>query len=327
MVVDFETLVRHSMDVVAVIDRNTELIYANPAAERVLGVAVSGEIGQPMSQHVHPDDLPAAMDGLAAITSGGRSGIPMSFRVHGRSGDWRVLQLVASSLLDDPGVRGIILNGRDVTDQVRTTQAFERGLERTIQTLASIVELRDRYTAGHQGRVAQLAEALAHKLDVDADTAKGITIAAALHDIGKIAVPAEILNKPGRISSAEFAVIKAHPDVGHDILSDIEFPWPVARMVLEHHERDDGSGYPNGVAGDQVLLGSRIIAVADVVEALSINRPYRASGGLADALAEISRGAGRRYDLAVSRACLQLFERDAFAFATTGAPDITDPAP
>lgn len=228
------------------------------------------------------------------------------------SGDWRVLQAVGSSRLDDPAVSGIVLNARDVTEQTMTALALERSLERTIQTLSSVVEVRDEYTAGHQSRVAQLAAAVANKLEVHPEMAKAIRIAATLHDVGKIAIPAEILTKTGHLSPEEFALIRLHPQAGHGLLRDIEFPSPVGRMVLEHHERVDGSGYPYGRMNGQTLLGSRILAVTDVVDAMSSPRPYRASRGIAAATAEIRDGAGTRYDEAVAEACLELIEREGF---------------
>lgn len=312
--IDFEALVRHSVDIVAIIDRDTRLRYANPSAERILGIEVGQQIGRAMANLVHPDDLPMVTDRLAAIAAGAPSGTPITFRAARADGDWRVLQFVGSSRLDDPRISGVVLNGRDITEQQRLADALEHSIQRTITTLGSVVEVRDRYTAGHQSRVAELASALTHRLGIDADTATGIEIAALLHDIGKIAVPAEILTKPGEISAAERAVIRDHPQVGHDILLDIEFPWPVARMGLEHHERIDGSGYPNHLTGDDVVVGSKILAVADVVEAMSAHRAYRASSSVGEALAEIEQGAGTRYDNDVVHACLDMFEQG-FAFS------------
>lgn len=307
--INFESLVRHSMDIVAVVDRDTRLRYANPAAERILGVEVGQELGRTTADRVHPDDLALVIDRLVAITSGEPSGVPISFRVADADGDWHVLQFVGSNQLDDPAVRGIVLNGRDVTDQHRLADALERSLEKTLGSLAMVVEVRDPNTAGHQTRVAELAGALAHALTGDGESAKGIIIAALLHDIGKMAVPAEILLKPGALSSAERAVIQDHPHVGHGVICDIEFPWPVAQMVLEHHERCDGSGYPNHRHGDQLLLGSKIVAVADVVEAMVAHRTYRAASPIATALEELRQGAGTRYDTHVVDTCVDLFER------------------
>lgn len=315
---DFEALVQYSTDILAVIDRETRLLFANPAAERILGMSIGEHLGRLMSDRVHPDDLPAALARLEAITSGSDGGIPISLRVRDVTGAWKVIQVVATSRLDDPAIGGIVINGRDATEYVKATEALEHSLEHTIQTLVSIVELRDRYTAGHQGRVALLADALAQKLGLDAETTKGIWIAASIHDLGKIAVPVEILNKPGHLSGPEFALIKVHPLAGHDLLADIEFPWPIARMVLEHHERQDGSGYPSGSAGDDILFGSRVLAVADVVEAMTVNRPYALSSGLPAALAEIRAGAGTRYDPTIVGACLALFEEEGFRFNLAG---------
>ena len=311
---DFEALVHNSEDVIALINRDTRLIYANPAAERLLGLSVGGDLGQLMSERVHPDDAALALSRLTAITSGGPSGIPIAVRVRDTRGSWKVLEVVGSDRLDDPRVSGIVLNARDVTDREHLRQTVEHSLEQTIQTVATMFEVRDRYTSGHQSRVARLAEALARKLNLDAQTTRGIAIAASLHDIGKIAVPSEILTKPGRLSDPEMAVIRAHPQVGHDILRHIDFPWPVTRMILEHHERDDGSGYPNRRTSDELLLGSRILAVADVMEAMSNDRPYRSRHGHAGALEELTSGAGRLYDATVVQACVDLFGADGFTF-------------
>lgn len=325
---DFEALVRNSEDVIAVINRDTRLIYANPAAERLLGLSVGGDLGQLMSERVHPDDAALALSRLRAITSGAPSGIPIAVRMRDAVGNWRVLEVVGADRLDDPKVFGIVLNARDVTDREHLRRTVEHSLEQTIQTVATMFEVRDRYTSGHQSRVAKLAEALARKLSLDAETTRGIAIAASLHDIGKIAVPSEILTKPGRLSDPEMAVIRVHPQVGHDILCQIDFPWPVARMILEHHERDDGSGYPNRRIGDQLLLGSRILAVADVMEAMANDRPYRSGHGIAGALEELTSGAGRLYDSTVVQACTDLFAADNFTFdpSSTTSRESSEPA-
>jgi HD-GYP domain-containing protein (c-di-GMP phosphodiesterase class II) len=174
--------------------------------------------------------------------------------------------------------------------------------------------MRDPYTSGHQKRVAQLAVAIAGDLGLPKDEIHGIHLAASIHDLGKIRVPAEILSKPGKLTDIEYLLIKAHAQAGYDILKGIEFPWPLANIVLQHHERLDGSGYPQGLKGEKILLGARIIAVADVVEAMASHRPYRAAMGLDLALAEIERGRSTAYDLAVANACLKLFREVTFAF-------------
>jgi HD-GYP domain-containing protein (c-di-GMP phosphodiesterase class II) len=208
--------------------------------------------------------------------------------------------------------------------RLRDAARLSRSLEATIGALATISEIRDPYTAGHQCRVGALSAALAVDLGLSNDVVSGIRVAGELHDIGKIAVPTEILSRPGKLTPAEMELVKCHPRCGFDIVRRIEFPWPVAEMVLQHHERLDGSGYPLGLRGDQVLQGSRILAVADTVEAMSNHRPYRPALGLEMALAEITAGAGLRYDPEVVAACVGLFQQGRFGFDTmrlTSAPD------
>ncbi len=171
------------------------------------------------------------------------------------------------------------------------------------------MELRDPYTAGHQRRVADLARALGAEMGLSADRIEGIQTAGVIHDIGKIRIPTEILSKPSKLTALEFDLIKTHVQAGADILKDIDFPWPIARMILEHHERMDGSGYPGGLLGDSLLLESRILAVADAVEAISTHRPYRAAMGVEAALEEILNKRGLLFDAAAVDACIELFRR------------------
>ena len=171
-----------------------------------------------------------------------------------------------------------------------------------------MLEKRDPYTAGHQRRVADLAEKIALKLGLPKEQAHGIYLASIVHDIGKIQVPAEVLNKPGKLTDLEFSLIKLHPQTGYDILKAIRSPWPIPEAVLQHHERLDGTGYPQGLKGEQIIIEARIIAVADVVEAMSSHRPYRPGLGLEAALAEISRVRGTQLDSNAVDACLQLFK-------------------
>jgi response regulator RpfG family c-di-GMP phosphodiesterase/HAMP domain-containing protein len=191
---------------------------------------------------------------------------------------------------------------------------LRKSLEESIQAISDTVEKRDPYTAGHQRRVAALAVAIAGDLGLPKDEIHGIQLAASIHDLGKIQVPAEILTRPTKLTDTQFEVLKTHAQAGYDILKGIEFPWPIANIVLQHHERLDGSGYPQGLKGDQILLGSRIMAVADVVEVMASHRPYRTAPGIDAALAEIERGRGTAFDPAVVDACLKLFRQERFAF-------------
>jgi PAS domain S-box-containing protein/putative nucleotidyltransferase with HDIG domain len=208
----------------------------------------------------------------------------------------------------------------DVTEQQVAQQELERQAERlrrtaegTVQAMSSIVERRDPYTAGHERRVAELAAATAMQLGFGAEDLEGLRLAAGIHDIGKISVPAEILSKPGRLNAIEFAIIKAHPETGYDVLRTIAFEQPVAEIVLQHHERMDGSGYPQGLSGDDILREARIIAVADVYEAMTSHRPYRPGLPRETAVAELQDGAGVRYDKEVVGACLRVLD-EGFVF-------------
>jgi HD-GYP domain-containing protein (c-di-GMP phosphodiesterase class II) len=182
----------------------------------------------------------------------------------------------------------------------------------TIDAVSAMVELRDPYTAGHERRVAEIAAAIGAELGLTEVQIKGLKITGGVHDIGKIAVPAEILSKPGRLSALEFEIIKTHAQQGHDILKAIDFPWPVAQTILQHHERFDGSGYPQGLKGDQIIVEARILAVADTVEAMSSHRPYRGGLGIEAALHEIEVQSGKRYDPQTAAACLRLFREKHF---------------
>ena len=193
---------------------------------------------------------------------------------------------------------------------------LRKSLEDSIQAIAATVEMRDPYTSGHQKRVAELAVAIAREMGVPEDRIEGLRLASVVHDLGKISVPAEILAKPGKLSSNEFMLVKGHAQAGYEILKDIDFPWPIATIVWQHHERMDGSGYPRGLKGDDILLESRILAVADVVEAMGSHRPYRPTLGIEIALQEIERARGIQYDSAVADACLKLFGEGRYVLAT-----------
>lgn len=194
---------------------------------------------------------------------------------------------------------------------------LRRALMQTIQAVGLTIEKRDPYTAGHQQRVAELASAIGRELGFDPERLEGLELGSVIHDIGKIAIPSSFLNKPGRLTTTEFALIKTHSLIGYDIIKDVEFTWPIAKMVRQHHERMDGSGYPDGLKGEEILLESRIICVADVIESMASNRPYRAALGLDAAVEEIAKNSGRLYDPDVATACMKLISENRFAFTTS----------
>lgn len=195
-------------------------------------------------------------------------------------------------------------------------QRLHKNMLQTVEAIAGIVEMRDPYTSGHQARVAELARAIARHMGLSEEEMQVVHLAGLVHDLGKISIPAEILSKPSRLNDIEYSLIKMHPQSGYDILKDIDFSWPIAQMVLQHHERMDGSGYPQGLKGEQILQGARILAVADVVEAMSSHRPYRPGLGINAALEEITRARGTSYDAQVVDACVALFREHGYELPT-----------
>jgi len=206
------------------------------------------------------------------------------------------------------------ITGRKQTDEElqRTLDSLRKAFGTTIQVIVSTIEMRDPYTAGHQKRSADVARAIAAEMGLEQERIDGIRIASTIHDIGKLAIPAEILSKPTKLTNIEFSLIKEHSQVGYEILKDIESPWPLAEIVYQHHERMDGSGYPRKLKGDEILIEARILAVADVVEAMASHRPYRASLGIETAVEEIRKHRGVLYDNDVVDACLKLFRENGY---------------
>lgn len=193
-------------------------------------------------------------------------------------------------------------------------QKLKNSLLDSISAISATVEMRDPYTAGHQRRVAQLSTAIAVELGMSEQQVEGLYLASVVHDVGKVKIPAEILSKPGKLTEVERALIQQHAQAGYDILKSVDFPWPIAQFVLQHHERMDGSGYPNGLQGEAILLEARILALADVIEAMASHRPYRPSLGIEATLAEISSQRGTLFDADAVDAALRLFREKNFTF-------------
>jgi len=221
----------------------------------------------------------------------------------GRTHSWLTSYYPVRVGLDVIGIGVVVV---DITERKEAEQAQRHLTRAAIDAIARTVEARDPYTAGHQQRVAGIAAEIASRLGLDPFTVEGIKVGATIHDIGKIAVPAEVLARPGKLTPAEWEMMKTHPQVGHDIIDPINFSWPIPDMILQHHERLDGSGYPSGLSGEAIGLGARIIAVADVVDATSSHRPYRPGLGLAVALDELTRGRATKFDPEIVDICLTL---------------------
>lgn len=228
--------------------------------------------------------------------------------------DLDIFCLVATDLSEEKKIEELAAAESLALAALNASRALEKSLEESIRSIANTVESRDEYTAGHMKRVGQLASSIAKELGLSEDTIHGIELAATIHDVGKIAIPVEILTKPGKLSKVEYMLVQTHVEAGYNIIKNIEFPWPIGSMILQHHERMDGSGYPQGLKGDEILLGSRIIAIADVIEAMSTHRPYRFVVGIDAALEEIKANRGRLYDAASVDACLRLFTEKRFGF-------------
>lgn len=262
---------------------------------------------------VHPEDLKIVENKLKEIYI--NQSAKMEYRCRHAKGHYLWMETHGKIIENEQGkVIGAVLSSRDVSDrkiaenkEKKILKKFQAAVEGTVQAMGRIVEKRDQYTAGHQERVAKLACAIAEELGMEQERIEGLRLSAKIHDIGKIAIPAEILTKPGKLEQTEFEIIKDHPQTGFEILKDIEFPWPVADVVAQHHEKVDGSGYNRGLKKEEILPEARILCVADVVEAMTSHRPYRPALGVEKAMEEISDKKGVYYDAEVVDACIKLF--------------------
>jgi PAS domain S-box-containing protein len=272
---------------------------------------------------IHPDDLNMVVDLHIKRLTGEEVPPVYSFRAIVQNGTviWCELNAAVIQWKGKPAtlifLNNITQRKRAEEESKQSVERMRKALKATVQSISKTVEMKDPYTSGHQQRVSDLARSIATEMGLSADRQDFIRTASSIHDIGKIAIPSEILSKPTKLTDLEFSLIKTHAQSGYDILKDIEFPWPVADVVLQHHERMDGSGYPQGLKGDDILLEARILAIADVVEAISSHRPYRPALGIEAALEEIEKNKGTLYDNAAVDACLRLFREKCFQFKGT----------
>jgi PAS domain S-box-containing protein/putative nucleotidyltransferase with HDIG domain len=316
-----ERIVQNMAEGIAVEDRDGRIEYVNPAAAALLGYDPAELTGRHWKRVIARECWVTVAEARARRVEGTSDAYEVELI---RKDGTRVPVLVSGSpRFVDGGFAGTLAVFTDISEHRRAQQELRASVERLraakegiIQAMTCTIEARDPHTAGHQRRVAELACAIARELGLPEDRVEGIRMAALIHDIGKIYAPAEVLSKPGRLSDLEFGLIKTHPQVGYDILKGIDFPWPVARVVLQHHETLDGCGYPLGLAGDEILLEARILGVADVIEAMSSHRPYRPALGLDRAMEQILEGRGTLYDADVVDCCLRILKEGEFEFET-----------
>ncbi len=309
-------------DGLSIMDLNFNIIQVNPSMEKWYPYALP-LVGKKCFQAYQGQSLPCrpCPAQRALVTGKPHSETVARRNAAGNTLGW--LEVYSFPWRDNRRgkIIGVINYLRDITYRLQIEEEREDSLKKvkktldgTVTALASLSEKRDPYTAGHQQRVARLACAIAHELKLPSDVIEGLKVSGSLHDIGKMTIPAELLCKPHQLNEYEFNIIKVHPKNAFDILKDIEFPWPVAQAVYQHHERLNGSGYPLGAAGNEIILEARILAVADVTEAITSHRPYRPALGLEMALEEISKNRGFLYDQDIVAACLALFKKRSFDF-------------
>ena len=288
-------LIEYSGDLIFVIDRAGLIVDANPATVRFAGLPTGRDAVSVINDLVHPDDRDSVVRHWARVVVTPGVHPPSVFRVRDLTGAWRNMALIANNQLADPAIAGIVLNGRDVTVEVEQMDTALRNQESLVSAITRVAEVRDPYTAGHQRNVAELSAAIGAEMGLTDQEIRELRLGAALHDLGKIGVPTELLTRPGCLSGPERELIRTHCRVGYDIVAGADLPDVVADIVLHHHERLDGSGYPDGLSGDQISRPARIVAVADVLDAMSSHRPYRPALGLDNALEEVTERQGHLY--------------------------------
>jgi len=318
---EFISIFRDNPEAIVYIDEKGTILDINSRFFELFGYTLEEIKGKNINSGIiHPSEKIEEGEGLdnEALSKG-----YINFETIRRKKDGTLfpVSMSGSPVIVDGNPRGIIGMFVDITERKKTEEhlkesfkKLQKTMEDSIEAISLVTEARDAYTAGHQRKVSRLAVALAEEMRFPKDKVEGIKIAALIHDVGKINLPAEILSKPGKLSEIEFNLIKNHSQIGYDILKKIDFLWPIAEIVLQHHEKINGSGYPGGLKGDKILLEAKIICVADVVEAMSSHRPYRPALGIDKALEEISQNKGILYDPEVVDVCLKLFKEKGFKF-------------
>lgn len=325
----YRLVVDNMADVITTMDMDLRITYVSPSIFYLRGYTVDEVMAQSIEQIMTPESLQVASRALEEEMGLEASGSadPSRTRIleleeYKKDGSVVWMETHLSFMRDETQKPvGIVSVSRDITErkqaeeQLRQTlESLRNALGTTIQALVSAVETRDPYTAGHQHRTADLARAIATEMELPQEKIEAIRLAGPIHDVGKLHTPSDLLSKPTKLSEIEFSLIKEHARIGYEILKDVESPWPLAEIVYQHHERMDGSGYPRNLQGDEILMEARILAVADVVEAMASHRPYRQGLGISTALQEIENKKGVLYDADVVEACLKLFREKGYQF-------------
>ncbi len=317
----FRAMTEQSISGACIIDTEKRFVYVNPRLAAILGYESAEPItGRPVLEFVAPEDHALVTENMRRRMAGEAQSARYHFQAIRKDGSRIVLGAHGTVGLYG-GKRVVIATVQDVTELRRAEEEIERtvaklrrAVDSTIEVVSIIGELRDPYTHGHEHRVGEIATAIATEMGLPADRVEGVRVAGYLHDVGKIAVPAEILAKPGRLTSAEYDLVKSHVQAGYEILKEVQFDGlPVAEIILQHHERLDGSGYPKGLRGEQILPEARVLAVADVMESMASHRPYRPALGPEAALAELEQNRGTLYDAAAVDAIARLLRDKGYA--------------
>lgn len=325
----FRGIVSSAQDAIILIDDQNLVCFWNDAAEHIFGYTQAEAEGQNLGELIIPERLRKThAKGLKKFIKTGKG------PVIGLVNELPAMRKDGSEFICENSISAVWLDGkwnaigivRDITERkqaeqerVEYTARLKDSMIHTVQAMSHTIEERDPYTAGHQRRVAELAMALGKALQLQEDCIEGLYFSGLIHNIGYIHIPGEIISRPGKLHAAEFEIIKSHCQVGSEIIRDADLPWPVADTILQHHERLDGSGYPNGLQGEAIMLEARILAVADVVAAITSHRPYRSAQTIDAAMAEISEHRGSLYDPDVVDACVGLFKDEKFSFEQAGA--------
>lgn len=302
------------------LDTDLRIVFINRSGLVLLGYDIKEIVGEMPGTFLRDggnDDLFSMLTRFDTENDGGQpEAVSFKLTIWKKNGGSFPAECTLSPMREEDSIAGFVFTISDVSERVKAQEEIERGyislrnlLFDSIHAMSIALEFRDPYTAGHQMRVAGLAVAIAKELKISEEQVRGVYLAGIVHDIGKINVPSDILSRPSKLTNPEYQLIQVHAEAGYKILRDVDYPWPIAETVYQHHERLDGSGYPRKLAGDAIILEARIIAVADVVEAMASHRPYRPALGIEAALDEIRKGSGNIYDEKIVDACLSVFEK------------------